>query len=68
MIQNVKMNSTYLLAQETDIHLASASEVMRPSLFAQCLIEAVMIECRQDVDARDGCYVREVRKTRDTPL
>ena len=63
MIQNIKMNSMYLLAQETEIYLASVSE-----LFAQCLIEALMVECRKDVEVMEGCYIREVRKTRDTPL
>jgi hypothetical protein len=32
-----------------------------PSLFAQCLTEAIIVECRQDVEVREGCYVREVR-------
>eukprot|EP00804_Cyclotella_cryptica_P006136 CCRYP_018441-RA/>CCRYP_018441-RA protein AED:0.26 eAED:0.26 QI:0/0/0/1/0.25/0.4/5/0/619 len=34
---------------------------MFPSLFAQRLIDAIMVECRQDVEAREGRYVREVR-------
>jgi hypothetical protein len=56
-----KMDPTHRLAQETDLHLASVSEAMCPSLFAQHLIEAVMVECRQDVEVREGCYVREIR-------
>lgn len=61
MIQNVNMNSTNILAQETDIHLVSVSEAMCPSLFAQHLTDNIMVECRQDVEAREGCYAREVR-------
>ncbi|KAL3781505.1 LOW QUALITY PROTEIN: hypothetical protein HJC23_011556 [Cyclotella cryptica] len=46
---------------KTNTNLASVLEAMFPSLFAQRLIDAIMVECRQDVEAREGRYVREVR-------
>lgn len=54
LIQQIKGHKeTHLLDLETDSFLVIVSDAMYPFLFAQCLLEYIAVESKQDIDIRD---------------
>eukprot|EP00956_Cyclotella_meneghiniana_P012523 scaffold17820_cov42-Cyclotella_meneghiniana.AAC.5 len=59
-VQQMHRNPISRNEAETDLHLSSISECFCPSTFAQCLIESVHVESRQDIDTTDNRSAAEV--------